>query len=259
MNFDLVLFCKTYKGDLDRFNILYKSILKHNVDTIPFFISVPDEDYSFYKKNFLNANVIKDSSIVDTVGEGWRSQQLIKSTVYRLNLSEFYVCIDSDSYFIKDFRVEDFMYDKDIPYMVMHDNKELFEITDVYGKSVLGFDPKVSFTRDYDIIKSFFNRNGKTYHFGPTPCIWRSSIWKYLDTEYGLKHLFSRVFAELKWYGEAVLYMGYPYMPTGPLFKCMHYELCYDITKQIINNEEMLSQNYMGVVMQSNWGAPLKY
>lgn len=259
MNDNLVLFCKTYKGDYDRFSILYKSILKHNIDNIPFYVSVPDNDFELFQNIFNKCILIRDRDVRTVDQKGWRSQQLIKSSFYRLGVSDFYVCVDSDSYFIRDFRYTDFMYKPEVPYMVMHGNKELFELTDYYGQKVLPFDPKKSYFKNYDTIKKFFKRDGKVYHYGPTPCVWRSSVWKYLDKEYGLDLLFSKVFTELKWYGEAVLYMGYPYMPTEPFFKCMHYEFQYNIIKQLNPTEKDLSKNYLGVVMQSNWNAPKKY
>jgi hypothetical protein len=39
--YNLVLFCKTYRNDIDRLLILKKSIDKYNVDKIPFYICVP--------------------------------------------------------------------------------------------------------------------------------------------------------------------------------------------------------------------------
>lgn len=41
--YNFVLFCKTYKGDFERFKILKNSIDKFNVENIPFYISCPEE------------------------------------------------------------------------------------------------------------------------------------------------------------------------------------------------------------------------
>ena len=41
---DLVLFCKTYNGDIERFKVLKESVDKFNVDKIPFYVVCPKKD-----------------------------------------------------------------------------------------------------------------------------------------------------------------------------------------------------------------------
>ena len=57
---------------------------------------------------------------------GWESQQIVKSSFWKLNLCKNYMMIDSDSYFIKEFTCDDFLYDDETPYTVMHEQKDLF-------------------------------------------------------------------------------------------------------------------------------------
>jgi hypothetical protein len=43
------------------------------------------------------------------------------------------------------------------------------------------------------------------------------------------------------------------------VFKFFHFKPQYDFYKQMGYTEEILAENYMGIVMQSNWGSLLKY
>lgn len=257
----LILFSKTYSGDLEKFQILYDSIVKHNKESIPFYASVPAKELALFIPRFPECNFLFDEEIVPNgvKTKGWVGQQYVKAYLYKIKLSRYYVCIDSDSYFIRDFTEKDFLYDDDVPYMVMHDNVELFELTAHIGKGQLGFDPIESYVFDNKAIMAFFNRDGAIYDYGPTPCVWRSLTWELLDEEYGIQTLFTLNPCEIKWYGEAVLHFGLPYMPIGSLFKCIHYKFQYDIMKQVLPTEDYLRHLYLGVVMQSNWNAPLKY
>ena len=48
-------------------------------------------------------------------------------------------------------------------------------------------------------------------------------------------------------------------IPVEPLFKFFHYGQQYVDYKQRGFVEDDFKQNYLGIVMQSNWGAPLKF
>jgi hypothetical protein len=48
---DIVLYCKSYHKDIERVKILLNSIEQYNIDNIPFYISVPSQDISLFKKS----------------------------------------------------------------------------------------------------------------------------------------------------------------------------------------------------------------
>ena len=50
--------------------------------------------------------IISDDTIYPNY-KGWVGQQFVKSLLYKLNLCRFYVCLDSDVYFFKDFYIKD--------------------------------------------------------------------------------------------------------------------------------------------------------
>ena len=260
-----VLYCKSYKNDFDRVVNLVDSVNQYNTDNIPFYVSVPKEDVVLFKQ-IGNINVVDDNDIVESNTPGWIQQQLVKANFWKLGIAENYLCLDSDSYFIRPFSFSDFMANKSTPYTVIHEQKELFSWT-VARKDVLGFDPKQSYIEDREkVMSGVFERTGKYYDFGPSPVIWSAKVWKDLEDKYmklnGLefKDLIAYSASEFTWYGEALLnFNSIELYPVEPLFKVFHYPQQYLEYKQQNITESMIAQNYMGIVMQSNYNPPLKY
>lgn len=263
----IVLYTKSYSGDLERLKICIESIKQFNEDNIPYYISVPSNEIEYFKNNIdcSYVNLISDDDIYPTTSQNWNTQQVIKASFWKLNLTENYVCLDSDGYFIKPFKVSDFMFDDNIPYTVIHEQKELFSWT-VNKSQILGFDPKESYIRDRQVIMDIFDRKGKYYDFGPVPSIWSSKVWKSLEDNYSTPNnltfgdLINYCPSEFSWYGESLLnFQAIPIYPVEPLFKVFHYAQQAIEYKQNNITEQMIAQNYFGIILQSNWGAPLKY
>lgn len=262
----IVLYTKTYKGDLERVKYLTESIKKYNVDSIPFYISFPKGDAELFKNNIDNDYVkfIYDEDIIQTKSENWHTQQIVKSSFWKLGLCENYVMIDSDSYFIKAFRISDFMYNDTTPYTVMHEQKDLFEWSSRYS-DLLGFNPKEGFVKDRSLIMNTFGRKGRYYDFGPSPTIWSSKVWKGLDDlligeNLTFVDLIQSVPSEFSWYGECLLTNKViDIIPVGPLFKVFHYEVQYKHYKGLGYTENHFSENYLGIVLQSNFTNKIKY
>ena len=259
----LVLYCKSFSRDLDRVVALAESINKHNKDNLPFYVSVPREDVPLFRSRGIE-NLIEDESVYDGKTSSWIQQQIVKSSFWKLGESENYVCIDSDGYFIRDFYTSDFMYGED-PYTVIHEQKELFSWS-VYNVDRLGFDPKNGFVADRQKIMDVFGRTGKYYDFGPVPTIWSSKVWQSLENNYmqpnnlSWDQLLQYSPSEFSWYGEALLaFSAIKLYPAEPIFKVFHYKQQVDDYLSSKITEEMLSQNYLGVIMQSNFNATLKY
>jgi hypothetical protein len=260
----LVLYCKSYSKDFARLVNLVSSVEEYNKDNIRFYVSVPKEDVSEFKQ-IEGITVICDDEIYQSNKPGWVQQQLVKSNFWKLGLAENYVCLDSDAYFIRPFGISDFMFDDETPYTVIHEQKELFTWT-VTKTKVLGFDPKDSFIADRNKIMTLFGREGRVYDFGPSPIIWSSKVWSDLEEKYikpnnlTFEQLLEYSHSEFSWYGEALLqFKSIPLYPVEPLFKVFHYQQQYLEYKHLGITEEMIAQNYMGIIMQSNYNAPVKY
>jgi hypothetical protein len=271
----IVLYCKTFSRDLDRVKVLSESIKKYNKDSIPFYVSIPKEDESLAKEKLDTdyINLVFDEDIydlsflteLDRINGGWFTQQIVKSSFWKLGVCENYVMIDSDSYFIKDFYVSDFMYDENTPYTVMHEQKDLFEFTSKY-KNKIGHDPKIGFEETRAPIMKSLQRTGRYFDFGPSPVIWSCRVWKLLE-ETQLKPQGLTFFdliksnpSEFSWYGEFLLKtLPIVIIPIEPMFKVFHFKPQYDYYKQLGYTEEMFSENYLGLVIQSNFSLTKKY
>lgn len=255
---NLIIFTKSYRGDLARCVELSKSIQTHNKDNIPYYVSVPEEDVELFKEKLPHFTEVLSDNMITENSNGWLGQQFVKSLVYKLNICRFYVCIDSDAYFIRDFYQSDFLYSEDVPYMLMHERNDFYEFVDRFPQ-LMSYDVRAGHEDEYRSIMSHFGREGKIYHYGISPYIWDTKVWEWLDTEWGLDKLFEKHPNELKWYGEGALASGQPMMPTSPLFKEFHFPGQYQLYKQLGWEEKHFKKQYMGIVMQSNWRAPLKY
>ena len=255
-----ILYCKSYRNDFDRLVKLNESINKHNVDNIPFFVSVPDGDLVEANRILPDVTIVSDKDIVGEVPSNWFTQQLVKASAWKLLECDNYLCLDSDSYFIRDFGVSDFIYDDDTPYTVCHEQKDLWDWS-VDKHAMLTFDPKKSFVEDRLKVMGVFNRSGRIYDFGPSPIIWSSTVWKTLDdilenNDMTFLDALQMCPSEFTWYGETLLSTQcIRLMPCEPLFKVFHFQQQYIDYKHLNITEEHLAQNYIGIVLQSSFPA----
>ncbi len=140
---------KTYSGDFFYAQRLIKSFNKHNQDCLPMHIVVPARDYELFKNSFKSVNIhvlneekmgfdfVHDDSIRG-IRPGYINQEIVKLQFWEHNLSQNYFCIDSDSEFIRDFGINDFMFDETIPYSVLVEDKELHVDPLYYKKYWIG-------------------------------------------------------------------------------------------------------------------------
>lgn len=137
MNFmhNFVMYCKTYSGDFERLSNLLKSIKKYNKDNIPLYISAPEHElYLFRPFSRANIFVISDESFAEKylaktghskMSVGYINQQICKLTFHKTALTKNYLCLDSDTIFIRNFYISDFMYDDKTPFTVLVMDKDL--------------------------------------------------------------------------------------------------------------------------------------
>lgn len=269
MSQDLIsLYCKSYRTDLKRTLRLVDSVERHNVEDIPFYISVPSADFDLFKSHLTHrkATLILDNDIIKANPKidlkkiaalhGGISQQIIKSEFWRLDFSKIYVCLDSDSMFIRPFRKSDFLAEGDIPYTVIDEGHELLESSLLYGDKRF----IQNFFDESKKLQDIFTRKGKMYSYGPTPVIWCKAVWESLDEKYltpnGMSFYDATLKApiELNWYGEALLkFKAIPLLPSQPLFKVYAFAWQYDADKRRGISFETLATIYAGVIYQSAW------
>lgn len=263
----LILYIKTYKKDFESCKKLLQSIKKHNVENIPVLISVNDEDYDLFIKNIQDFKIIKDSDIIScTIKDGWRYQQVIKANLYRLGICKNYLCIDSDSEFIRDFYYNDFLYDDETPYTIMHESKSFLETMENIKKD----SQNIFFKEALRATRPFFGNKGKEWDYGPSPYIWSCKVWQHFNDVF-LKNqnkTFLDFFNEIDKItspSECVIYGEYllktkiiDIYPIEGFFKIYHYFEQYKIEKKY-HNIEQLKKVYLGIIFQSNWGKRKKW
>jgi hypothetical protein len=248
---------------------LLTSITSYNTDEIPFYISTPENQYQdliavlgtssgFYwvsDESIIAANPLVPVGIEKT-RSGGLSQQVIKSEFWRLSISENYLCIDSDSKFICSFKKADFVTDDNVPYTVLHQNKELFQMASNRGHQKFERDLKVEAER----VRLLFNRPGPNFYAAPSPFNWSAKVWQSLDQEYlqprgiTIWDLITSEHPESLIYAEALLkYRAIPLVTIEPLFRVYHYDWQYFLMKRLGESESKLAQHYLGVIYQSAW------
>ncbi len=270
---DLVLYCKSYRNDFLRLQRLLSSIEQYNDDQIPFYISTPVADKEMLEKilgEHGSYTWIADEDIVaanpKAVFEqyqampGGLSQAIVKSEFWRLKISENYLCLDSDCVFIRPFSKADFLTADEIPFTVLHQNKEFFQLANNRGQAKVTANLRAEAQR----VQALFDRQGPEFYCAPAPFIWSAKVWESLDREYlipkgiTLWDLVTPQYPETLIYGEVLLkYQAIPLLAIEPLFRVYHYDWQYFMMKRLGETEETLKSNYLGVLYQSNWESHL--
>ena len=264
----LVLYCKSYSTDLKRVVRLAESIRRFNTEGIPFFVSVPKSECPLFQEHLagLDAALIADEEIIQASPgidptqlsgmPGHLSQQVVKSEFWRLGISTAYMCVDSDSLFIRPFLSSEFITPNGTPYTVMDEGHVLLEDALRHKKNRILQD----FQSEALLVQDIFGRSGRAYSFGPFPLVWHRAVWESLDLQYLRPRSMSFADAILKapiesrWYGEALLkYQAVPLMPCQPFFKVYHYAWQLDQDRRANIGLEQLAQLFSGVIYQSAW------
>jgi hypothetical protein len=271
---DIVLYCKSYRKDFLRLKRLLDSIKQFNRDEIPFYVSTPkvDKELLLQVVGSDGYHWVSDESIIAAnprakpgIEKGRTSglsQQVIKSEFWRLGLAENYVCLDSDCLFITDFYKHHFLADDGIPYTVIYENKEFYQLADNRGH----FKVFQNLHAEAETVKALFGRSGLNYYCPCPPFIWSSKVWQSFDREYlepkGMTFwdYSTAERPETLTYLEALLkFKAIPVHAIEQLFRVYYYDWHYFLLKRLGETEEKLKQHFLGVIYQSNWNLELDY
>jgi len=261
----LNLYCKSYRNDLERAKNLLQSIQEFNCDNIPFVISVPKRDKQLFidRLGTDGYELICDEDIVERdYDDAHASQQIVKSQYYKTGRSDVVVVIDSDAYFIRPFYRTTYMFDDDTPYTLMHECKDYLQVS---SRHKLGVHER--FRKQFrEEMQRLISRPGRNYDYNASPMIFDNRVWKVFE-EKMLPLLGMDIdtaldkFSEAVCYGETILkFSPIPLVPIEPSFKFFHLPVQYNECKNILGmTEQMLAETFDGIVMQSNWNAPIRY
>lgn len=227
----IAIYCKSYRNDLKRAAELAESVRRFNNDSLPFWIFVPGNDLGLFRNHIGTGDVqwLRDEDVIEANRSisrdayfslpGQLSQQIVKAEFWRVNPLPSYLCVDSDSIFIGEFKRSDFKVSGSVPYTVMHEGKSFREFCLANGlERDIG-----EFESMKHKFKNLFDRQGPSYNFGPFPVTWHRCVWKDLEKNYftpkrmtildALTFLPSEAF----WYGEALRkYRSMDIVPREP-------------------------------------------
>ena len=271
---DFVLYCKSYSRDFLRLKRLLDSIGRFNIDKLPFYISTPQSDKALLveilgedgfiwvaDEDIVAANT-KSSFEKYQAMPGGLSQQIVKSEFWRLGLAENYLCLDSDSLFIRDFYKSDFLSVDSVPYTVLHQNKELFQIAANRGQDKVERELRA----EADRVQKLFGRIGPNFYCAPAPFIWSAKVWQSLDAQFlqpkgiSIWDLITPEYPETLIYGETLLkFQAIPIIAIEPLFRIYHYDWQYFLMRRLGETEAKVAKHYMGIIYQSAWESELNF
>jgi hypothetical protein len=243
-----------------------ESVARHNIEKLPFFISVPKRDLEVFRSHLAGVELICEEDIIaknpgirlDRLYSlpGGIQQQIIKSEFWRLGLSENYLVLDSDCVFIRDFGKRDFLAVDNVPYSVVHEGRSLLQATARFGPERV----REEFLKDRRPIMNELGREGVVYDFGYAPFLWSRRVWQDLAEKFLAPRSMTFLDAvllcssEFTWYGEALLkFRSIPIWPREELFRHYHYEYQYWLDRKLGFTPEILAKDYLGIVYQSNW------
>nr|WP_315463933.1 DUF6492 family protein [uncultured Rhodoferax sp.] len=270
----LALYCKSYSTDLRRIMRLTQSVQENNIEKLPFYVSVPGCDLGLFQHHLhgFPVQLLADEDIIRNNPSislnaykalpGHISQQIVKSEFWRLCDTQAYLCLDSDSVFIRPFGQHDYVSAEGIPYTVINEAQDLqHEALRRQKMSVLD-----NFAREAQLLQTTFQRAGKAYSFGPMPMVWHRAVWESLSKELlepqGINFLDAILQAPLesRWYGEALLkFKAVPLLPCEPFFKVYHYAWQLDQDQKQGITKQQLARLYSGVIYQSAWERELDW
>lgn len=271
MKSKIAFYIKTFERDISRVEKLVDSIEKYNNDGIPLYISCPEKDKELLRKKLTTYNnwtYISDEEIFQPKygWGGWEHQMLVKMEAHKIIPADNILILDSDSFFIKDFYIDDFIAYDNIPYTIIHENKQVAEYETFLKNGNYNETGYAKAVRAYRDIFGF--KSNRIYDYGPNPHLWNVGVMKSFYENYLLyndlhiedfclmvKDQYNIHFRETLTYGEYLMAAkSIPIIPSGPLFKVYHWKELYDFElKNNMVEQEKIKDNYLGVVLQSNW------
>lgn len=266
----IVLYCKTFYRDFERVKTLFTSIQKYNKDSIPFYVSAPQTERSLLEQviGTEGYTFIADEDIwqFQYQLDGWRSQQIVKSSFWKAVEVENYLCVDSDQFFIKDFYISDFLHPSGTIYSLVYENKEVQQYEKVFFQKNYRENGYVKAVKAYRDV--FGQQHSKIWDYGPPPYHWSVKVWKHFEENYlqangltfetfqiAMQQNYNIAMREAVTYGEYLMTTKpIDIYPTSGIFKFYHWKEMYEFEQTNgLGNLDNLSENYLGITLQSNW------
>jgi hypothetical protein len=254
---------KSYGPDFDHASRLVASFTEHNVEALPLFVVVPDEDRSRFaglagpNVEVLSETLLGEHLVDQPVGgmrPGYINQEIVKLAFWELGLVQNYFCVDSDAVFVRDFGSKDFMADADTPFTVLVEDNELKVEPKYFEQHWVGRERSL---RRIQELVGLQDRRLLTCHGHQ---VFSADVLRSLKDDFmsprgwDYRDLLAEAPYEFSWYNfwlqkSQVI----PIVAREPLVKTFHHEgqqLEYALRGV---TEEDLARGYVGVVINSNY------
>ena len=125
---------KSYAPDRDFAGRLIESFHRHNTTGLPLYLLVPASDVDAFASLGGDSVTVMSEEPLAThfvtqrsfgLTEGYLNQQVVKLAFHELDLLDNYLCLDSDTVFLRDFTEADFIAPDGYPYTVLVEDREL--------------------------------------------------------------------------------------------------------------------------------------
>ena len=263
---NFVVFCKTYSGDLDRVSLMIASFNKYNIDKLPLILSVPERELEMFKHfESKTIQIVTDESYagkyftqecLSGLPVGYCNQEICKLAFWESKIAKNYLCLDSDSLFIRDFHESDFMADHDTPYMVLVMDKDL-AIEKHYHDYWLG---------RQEFIKKIYHAvdlNDSRYRTCHNAQVLNSVVLESLKRDFMQKHKYNYADLiaiapfEFTWYNAWFQKCGLiREIAVEPFFKMFHMRVEYTMSRLRGLTLDDYAYSYVGIVLNGNWDKP---
>ena len=264
---NFVMFCKTYSGDLKRFQLMLSSFDAHNVDNISLVVSVPESELGIFSKfKSPTVMIVSDESYASKyftdeklhgLSVGYCNQEICKLSFWETKIAKNYLCIDSDLFFIRDFHESDFMADSDTPYTVLVMDKDLAIekhyhefwlwrqefIKKIYAAVELN-DPRLRTCHGMQVMNATVLKSLKNDFMKPH--------------KYDYADLIAIAPYEFTWYNAWFQKCGLVReMAVEPFFKTFHMRIEYTMSRLRGLTLDDLAYSYVGIILNGNWQKPV--
>jgi hypothetical protein len=125
---------KSYGPDFEYAQRMVASFQEFNIESIPLYIVVPDEDMDRFRAlegphvEFMHESAFGEFLVHEDVAgirPGYINQEIVKLSFWETGLAANYFCVDSEAVFLRPFTHDDFMFDQTTPYTVLAEDNEL--------------------------------------------------------------------------------------------------------------------------------------
>lgn len=258
--YNFAILCKTCYRDIECLKLLLSSIKKYNIDHIPVCLCIAKTEKKLlipvineFKPN-LNINIFYDEDIISSYCnekikemDNWLFQQFIKLSFYKTNFAKHYLLIDSDCYFIQEFKEEFFLFEKNTPYFPItgHTKAERFPLQILY-------DWDINY-KNNSIISDYVGYKGESITID-MPFIITTEYMKKLEIfiknkGHSLLDILELKPYEMQWYLEFVVAQNLPYKFSTSFFLPLHLDVQYQVYRLLGFDENIIKKNYLGILM----------